>query len=204
MILPFPKLRNNPLPDQSPVSETPTQTSGRPVAEDPIHASNRRLREYGRMVAQTSGDVIPDPNRSAALEEYAKGEAYALLGPPFDPERYPEDRRLQETLEAISQQQRFHANEALRLTAIRREARREVPAAEAPPRVSRPLFIFAVSGFALGFGASLQPLFSQGVDDGPLAWFAALAIGAAIGGLVTWSLFGITDEGSDDENEEHD
>ena len=200
-ILEFPKLQNLPL-DQEPVAEPPPKISARPVAEDPIQAELRRLKDYGRSVAVSSGDVIPDPNRMAALDEYGRGQAFALYGPAFDPERNPEDRRLKESLELLSQQQKFHANEALRLTGVRREARRQVPAPEAPPRVSRPLIFFAITSFALGFGASLEPLFSQSIDDGPLSWFASLAIGAAIGGLVTWGLFGITDEGSDEEDDD--
>lgn len=200
-VVEFPKSYNTP-PDQEPAPVTAAKPSGRPKTEDPINALLRQLKEYGRLAAVSGGDVIPDPNRMAALEEYARGQAFALYGPAFDPERNPEDRRLQETQEVLSPQQRFHANEALRLIGVRREARRQVPAPEDPPRVSRPLFLFAITGFALGFGASLEPLFAQSIDDAPLAWFAALAIGAAIGGLVTWGLFGITEEGGGDDEEQ--
>ena len=51
--------------------------------------------------------------------------------------------------------------------------------------------------FALAFGSSLEPLF-ESIEDAPLRWFAALAIGAAIGGLIVLSQFGIQLQGEND------
>lgn len=187
--------------DEKPAVQAPSKASALLVAEDPLDALLRRCEERGRLAATASLDVIPDPNRMAALEEYARGQVLALHAPAFDPEKNPEDRRRRDALNLLSEHQRLLANDEVRLIGLRREAHREVPAPEALPRVSRPLLTFAIVGFALGFGASLEPLFAQTIDDPPLAWAASLAIGAAVGGLVTWAVFGIQDHGSMEDEE---
>ena len=178
---------------QAPTESLPQNRSIHVITEDPVDTSLRRLEEHGRLTANASGDVIPDKNRLAALDEFARGQVLALHAPAFDPDNNPEDRGLRNRLDVLSEQQRLLANDEVRLAARQREAFRAVPALEDPPRVSRLLLAFALTGFSLGFGASLVPLFSLNIEDTPLAWFASLAIGAAIGGLVTWSVFGIQD-----------
>ena len=157
------------------------------VTTDPIKDVIRQAFENGRSAAIASGAVTQPESRVVAVEEYGKALVRALYKPAFDPSKRLADRKLQEQLDALSERHRLLLNDETRLNARRREAEREVPAPEPPPTVSRGLILFSLAGFAVGFGASLVPLLSQNIEDTQLVWFVALALGAAVGGIVIWS-----------------
>lgn len=194
MTIPFP-FRNRRTPDPAP-STAPTQkppkSAGPVLVENLVAAKLSEIRERNEKAALASLDTVPDKEWMHEIRTAANDEIQAMHRPPFDPERNPDDRLIQARLESLREREKQLENRAFQEKAIADKAADQVAAApHEHPQASVPVVICGVLAFAIEVAASIQPLLSQWIEDGPTVFAAAGAVGIVVGVVIVYGAMGI-------------
>jgi hypothetical protein len=156
------------------------------VHKDAPNPSERVLEELAAQVTEQvrrSGIVRCDLEELDALRARAKARIFAIAARPFD-EAIASDRLLADDLRTAQRVIETAASKCSVLE-VRLANAREQTARLPEPKPSQSAIAFSASAlFTTCFAPTFYTTFMSGIQDPPLAWLIALALGAAVGAFL--------------------
>lgn len=182
---------------QRPQSAT-NQAESAPVAstvappENPIPALIEKAYSEGEQNAVDADERIPNPKRIEAGKRAVEGWVMSLYRGPFDPEKKPADRQLQDEIDDADERLRLAKTDKQRIEPQYRDAQDDVPAAEPEPLPSFVIISTGVIGYALALGSTVYEVGILGaIKDSLTRLGTAFVIGGLLGALAIACLYGL-------------